>query len=109
MTTNVIEAPAKPAMTTIAPTIASAALPVALTADEMHFSKVWTKIRSDAYFWPKLAIVLAASFLPIYAIGWAATNESFGVTIAIIPDMLAAGALLAGILFGTVFLDDASH
>lgn len=77
-----------------------------LTADEFDLGRAWSKIRNDAWLWPKVGVLLAAAFLPAYAIGWSLMNESAGVTIAIIPDMLAAGALLAGILGCVLFLDE---
>jgi hypothetical protein len=55
-------------------------------------------------------LVLAVVALPaIYAIGFAITNESFGVAIAIIPDMLAAIAAAWGILYCVMFLDAEEH
>jgi hypothetical protein len=103
MTTSTLEAPVKTAVATPA-TIAPSRLPV--TADTIDFSAIFAKIKNDPWLWAKLLVLAGCASPAAYAIGWSLTNESFGVSIAIIPDMLAAGALLIGILGCTLFFDE---
>lgn len=69
----------------------------------------WSKVRNDPWLIAKLIVMFGASFPAVYAIGFAIKNESLGVAMAIIPDMVVAGVILAGIIGATMFFDDDEH
>ena len=104
-----LDAPTTSPLPTASPAngIATPQASVAPPSDDISWA--WSKVRNDPWLLPKLFVLLFAASPAVFAIGYALANESIGVAIAIIPDMLAAGLMLAGILFCTLFFDDESH
>lgn len=66
---------------------------------------LFTRMRTDPWFFPKLFVLALVAGPAAYAIAFAVGAEPFGVAIAVIPDMLAAIVCVWAILTAVLFLD----